>query len=306
MRSTFIETLLRCAKEDKDIILLTADLGFKLFDDYRAILPDQFINVGVAEQNMLNVATGLALSKKRPYCYSMVPFLTMRAFEQIRIGACNHKLPITLVGVGGGLSYGMEGMTHHGFEDVSIMRSLPGMTVTAPADPVECAAIINESVSYKGPLFVRLGKNDDPIIHKTGTNVKIGKGIVVNEGRDVCILATGSMLSLGVELIKEIVKHGLNPTVVSIHTVKPLDEDLVLKLAAKHGAIFTIEEHSIIGGLGSAVAECLAEAGFSGKFKRLGLPDRYCKEIGGHAHLLGSVGLTAAKLAEAIIKALKF
>lgn len=297
MRTTFINTLLDNAKNNRNIFLLTADLGFKVFDEYRKTLPEQFVNMGVAEQNMVSVATGMALSGKKVYCYSMVPFLTMRAFEQIRVDVCNHKLNVTLVGVGGGLSYGMEGMTHHGFEDISIMRTLPGMTVTAPGDPVECAAIIEESISYKGPLFVRLGKNNDPVIHGPSTSIRIGKGVFVREGADICVIGTGSMLPLGAALVDDLKAGGISAAFVSMHTIKPLDEGLLKMVAEKHKGIFTIEEHSIIGGLGSAVSEYLSEAGYRGRFKRIGLPDRYCQEIGDIEYLRDRTGLTPAKMA---------
>lgn len=305
MRTTFANTIQRHAEKDPNIILLSADLGFKVFDEFRERLPRQFIDMGVAEQNMISVAAGLAMTGKKVYCYSMVPFLVMRAFEQIRVDVCNHDLPVTLVGVGGGLSYGMEGMTHHGFEDISVMRSLPGMTVTAPADPIECRGIIDESVSYKGPLFVRLGKNNDPVIHSSETKIKIGKAIIVNEEGDVCILAVGSMFLLGTRLLKELEKQDIRATLVSVHTVKPFDGELVMQLAKRSKAVFTIEEHSIIGGLGSATAECLAEMGYNGRFKRFGLPDRYCSHIGDHEYLKASCGLTVDCIYREIISTIK-
>lgn len=301
MRTTFANFMLENAQKNPNVLLLTADLGFKVFDEFRAKCPKQFVNMGVAEQNMISVAAGLAMSGKRVYCYSMVPFLVMRAFEQIRVDVCSHHLGVTLVGVGGGLSYGLEGMTHHGFEDISIMRSIPGMTATAPADPVECTAILTESLTYNRPLFVRLGKNNDPIIHPSNSEVKIGKGLVVNEGSEICIFATGSTLLLCTQLLKEIAKHQINATLVSLHTIKPLDEELVRQMAKKHSALFTIEEHSVIGGLGSAVAECLLESGYQGRFKRFGLPDRYCSNIGDHEFLKTDCGLTVDYLSKEII-----
>lgn len=305
MRTAFINTLLRRAKKDRNIFLLTADLGFKLFDKYRETLPNQFVNMGVAEQNMVSVAAGMALSGKKVYCYSMVPFLVMRAFEQIRVDVCNHHLNVTLVGVGGGLSYGFEGMTHHGFEDIAVMRSLPGMTVTAPGDPIECEAIVEESFDYKGPMFIRLGANNNPAIHKKGTEIKIGKGVVVREGTDACIVGTGSMLRFGVELVDNLNDNEVNASYVSMHTVKPLDDLLLRDLAGKYRAIFTIEEHSKIGGLGSAVSEYLLEIGYGGKFRRIGLPDSYCNEIGNYDFLRDKTGLTPEKMTEEIITILK-
>ncbi|MBN1982505.1 MAG: hypothetical protein JW795_13310, partial [Chitinivibrionales bacterium] len=281
---------------DKEIILITADLGFKVLDDFISELPGQFINAGVAEQNMISMAAGLAMAGKKVFCYSMVPFITMRAFEQVRVDICSHSLGVTLVGVGGGLSYGMEGMTHHGFEDISLMRSLPGMTVTAPGDPVECEAIVKQSINFAGPLYIRLGKNNDPQIHRSETIVNIGEGIVLEEGKDACVILTGSMLALGSQLVQSLATQGVRSTLVSFHTVKPLDTELLDYIINRHKIIFTLEEHSIVGGLGSAVAEYLAESDFSGCFKRFGLPDEYCQSIGDHKHLLNETGLTVAQI----------
>jgi len=304
MRTIFAKTLLELAKENKDIVLLTADLGFKVFDEYRLALPKQFVNMGVAEQNMIGVAAGLALSGKKVYCYSMVPFLVMRPFEQIRVDVCNHNLNVTLVGVGGGLSYGMEGMTHHGFEDISLMRSLPGMTVTAPSDPIECEAITRESVEYKGPLFIRLGKNNDPILHNDKVKIRIGKGVVIGDNGEICLIATGSMLPVAKLVSKELAGNGLSPTLISMHTIKPLDVVLVARMAISHRAIFTIEEHSIIGGLGSAVAEYMMEEGHRCMFKKIGLPDKYCSHIGDHNFLKDKCGLTVENIKQQILAVL--
>lgn len=301
MRTTFAKTLLERAKKDPRIMLLSADLGFKVFDDFQAELPRQFINMGVAEQNMISVAAGLAMCGKKAYCYSMVPFLVMRAFEQIRVDICNHNLGVTLVGVGGGLSYGMEGMTHHGFEDISLMRSLPGMTVVAPGDPIECAAIIDESVGYKSPLFVRLGKNNDPCIHAKDAEVKIGKGIVMKEGNDVCLLVTGSMLPLGAQLADELKVKGIDATLVSMHTIKPLDNELLGNIVGNYRKVFAVEEHSVIGGLGSAIAEFLLDNGYKGDFKSFGLPDKYCSHIGDHDYLKAVNNLTVLHLSKKIL-----
>lgn len=305
MRNTFAKTLLKHARNDPRIVLMTADLGFKVFDEFRKELPRQFVNVGVAEQNLISIAAGLSMMGKKVYCYSMVTFLVMRAFEQIRVDICNHNLDVTLVGVGGGLSYGMEGMTHHGFEDISIMRSLPSMTVTVPGDPVECAGIIDESVNYKSPLFIRLGKNNDPIVHQNGQGVKIGKVITMFNGSDVAILAAGSTLPIGIEVVKGLKKIGINAMLASVHTIKPLDAPLIDSLARRYKAIFTVEEHSIIGGLGSQVAESLFEKGYNGKFKRFGLPDGYLAEIGDYDHLIKKCGLNKENVIEAVASILR-
>lgn len=291
MRSAAIQTLEKLCVTEGSIFLLTADLGFKIFDRFRSAYPDRFINVGVAEANMIGIAAGLALSGKNVYCYSIVPFLTMRCFEQIRIELCYQNLNVKLVGMGGGLTYGLEGMTHHAIEDISIMSSLPNMTVVVPGDPLEVEAIMNESATHKGPLYIRLGQDGSPQVHRTIPELKIGKGIVINEGRDLSIIANGTMLHTAKIVLDTLASRGLMVTLISMHTVKPLDRELVEECTRDSKAIFTIEEHSIIGGLGSAVAEILAESSYGGLFKRIALPDAYGPDIGTAAYLREKYGL---------------
>lgn len=301
MRTTFIRALEKLASIDQSIFLLTADLGFKLFDDFRAMYPDRFVNVGVAEANMIGVAAGMALSEKNVYCYSMVPFLVLRALEQIRVDVCYHNLNVKLIGVGGGVTYGLEGMTHHGVEDIAIMRSLPNMTVVAPGDPVEAAAIAEESANYAGPLYIRLGGNNDPQVHQGNADFKIGQGVVVRKGTDVCIIVTGTMLHTANMVADQLSSKGLGATLVSMHTVKPLDKELIVQSADTCNAVFTIEEHSEIGGLGSAVAETLIERGWRGRFRKFALPDRYCEDIGRADYLREKAGLSTGKILERIL-----
>ena len=291
MRRTTIETLEKLSTTDASIFLLTADLGFKIFDRFRRAYPDRFINVGVAEANMIGLAAGLALSGKNVYCYSIVPFLTMRCLEQIRVDLCYQNLNVKLVGVGGGFAYGLEGMTHHAIEDISIMRSIPNMTVVVPGDALEVKAIVNESATHKGPLYIRLGKDGTPQVHRTVPQLKIGKGIVINEGRDLTIIANGTMLHTAKIVSDTLHSKGMGVTLVSMHTVKPLDGELIKECARGSKAVFTIEEHSIIGGLGSAVAEVLMESSYGGLFRRIGIPDAYRPEIGGAEYLREKLGL---------------
>lgn len=296
MRTCFIKTLEKLAAKDPDIFLLTADLGFKLFDDFRAQYPDRFINMGVAEANMIGVGAGLALSGKNVYCYSMVPFLTMRTLDQIRVDICYHNVNVKLIGVGGGLTYGLEGMTHHALEDLAVMRALPNMTIVAPGDPWEAEAVIRESASFPGPMYIRLGGNNDPYVHQGGVDFKIGRGILIHKGADLAVLAAGTMLGPAQAVVERLEGAGLSVTLISMPTIKPLDEGLVLECAQGHRAIFTVEEHSRIGGLGSAVAEVLAEAGWAGLFRRIGLPDRYGENIGRAEYLREKSGLSPEKI----------
>ncbi len=298
MRSTAIQTLEKLCATDSSIFLLTADLGFKIFDSFRGAYQDRFINVGVAEANMIGVAAGLSLSKKNVYCYSIVPFLTMRCLEQIRVDLCYHNLNVKLVGVGGGLAYGLEGMTHHAIEDISIMRSLPNMTVVVPGDASEVEAIMNESAIYNGPIYIRLGRDGAPKVHSATPKLKIGKGIVINKGIDISIIANGTMLHTAKIVSDTLVSKGMSVNLISMHTVKPLDEELIEECINGSEAIFTIEEHSIIGGLGSAVAEVLAQSSYRGLFRRIALPDAYGSSVGRVEYLREKYGLSP----EAIIK----
>jgi transketolase len=306
MRSTFVKTLVELAREHDNIFLLTADLGFKLFDEFRNEFPDRFINVGVAEQNLIGIGAGLSLSGKNVYCYSMIPFLIMRALEFVRVDLCYQNLNVKLIGVGGGLTYGLEGMTHHAIEDIAIARALPNLAVSAPGDPMEARGIIRESAGYPGPLYIRLGGNNDPIVHSDGQEIAIGKGIVVQEGEDVALFCTGGTLSASKAALDIIGRKGkLRPSLISLHTVKPLDAQLIFTYAKRSHAVFTVEDHSVIGGLGSAVGETLLDQGYQGVFQRIGLPDQYNSIVGRSNYLKQVYGLTAEGIAERVMNGLK-
>lgn len=303
MRVAFINKLIELCKKDKDIFLLSGDLGFKLFDEYRELFPVRFINMGIAEPNMIGVASGMALSGKRVYCYSMIPFLIMRCFEHIRIDICYHNLDVRLVGVGSGFIYGLEGVTHHAIEDIAIMRALPNMTVVAPGDAYETSECIKASVDYKGPMFIRLGRTGEPQVYSSLPEFKIGKGITLfNKGNDICLLATGTMLYTAKSSAGQLLKKGFGVSLISIHTIKPLDKVLIKDCAMRYKSIFSIEEHSIIGGLGSAVAEILSEVRYTGLFKRIGLPDEFNHYVGKTEYLHQKYGLTPEVISASISK----
>ncbi len=305
MRKTFIKTLLDEAKKNPNIFLITGDLGFMALEEFRDSLPKQFLNIGVAEQNMMGFAVGLALTGKKVYCYSIVPFVTMRPFEQVRDDICYHNLPVTIVGPGAGFSYSYNGATHYGLEDISVMRSLPNMTVVCPGDPVEVAAITKVSTKFKGPMYIRLGKAGEPIIHQKKIKFQIGKAIEVCKGKNVTLIATSNLLENAVEAAKILAKKKISCRVLSMHTIKPIDKATILKAARETKAILTVEEHSIIGGLGSSVAEVLAESNLKVKFKRLGVRDLYPKVIGTQKFLREKYGLSPEKIAKEVQLVLK-
>lgn len=303
MRKIFFKTLENIAKEDKSIFLLVGDLGGKFFPDFQKIDYKRFLNVGIAEQNMIGMASGLALSGKNVYCYSIAPFLITRTLEHIKNDICYANLPVKLLGAGGGLVYGFEGVTHHAIEDMAIMRALPNMTVVAPGDAKEAEALALASASFPGPLYIRFGRDIDPIVHQNNLQFKIGKGIVVKQGKDnnICIMATGTMLYPGTLVSDILEKQGFSPTLISLHTIKPLDKELIQDCAKNYKSIFTLEEHNIIGGLGSAVAEVLAEINHKGLFKRIGIQDQFSSVVGSPQYLLEKLGLTPEKMAETIL-----
>ena len=301
MRLTFIRNIQKFVKKDKNIIILTGDLG-QFFDEFKNFHPDKFINVGVSESNMVGVAAGLALAGKKVYCYSIIPFLTMRAFEQIRLDVCLHNLDVKFLGAGGGLSYGLEGSTHHALEDVAIMRSLPNMSIVVPGDPFEIEAAANFSVKHKGPLYVRFGKDKLPYIHKSAPKFKIGKGIIINKGKNIAIIANGTMLHVAKIISDNLSKKGIKITLISMPFVKPIDINLIKNLSKNHKKIFTIEEHSVIGGLGDAVGDILLQNNFKGSFRKIGLPDEFSRFSGSHGFLLEKYGLTSEKIQKEILK----
>lgn len=301
MRQAFITALTELARGDKRIFVLTGDLGFSVFEKFREEFPDRFFNMGVAEANMVGIAAGLALSGKIVFIYSIVPFVTMRCFEQIRNDVCYQNLNVKIVGIGGGLCYGSAGMTHHSIEDIAIMRALPNMKVLAPADPVETALAIKAAIGVDGALYIRLGRGGESTVHSNPPVFKIGKAITVKDGTDVTLIATGSLVYNVLLVAKELSKEGISAKVISMHTVKPLDEEAILQAARETEAVFTIEEHTLVGGLGSAVAEVLAESSNRNIFfKRLGLRDLFCHHVGNQEYLREMVGLSVNEIIKSI------
>lgn len=305
MRVAFVNTLFDLAKKDKNILLLTGDLGYSVLESYMEELPRQFLNMGVAEQNMAGVAAGMAMEEKTPFIYSIVPFTTMRNFEQIRNDICYQNLNVKIVGTGAGFSYGPYGHTHHGLEDVGILRTLPNLTIFSPADPIETAFVTKKAVAIKGPVYIRLGKAGEPKVHSGKPRLVIGKGTIITDGEDIALLATGTMVYRALQVSEKLYKLGLRAQVISIHTIKPFDTKLVLNLVKKTKPIFTLEEHSIIGGLGSAVAEVLAENGLSTIFRRIGVLDRFTKVIGNQEYMRRANGLSVGQIKKTILASLR-
>jgi transketolase len=300
MRSTTIQTLTEAASAGVDLHLFTADLGFKVLDPFREAHPGRFTNVGVAEANMISIAAGMALSGKRPVCYSMVPFLFMRAFEQVRLDVVAPRLPVVLVGVGGGLSYGSEGISHHAIEDLAMARSLPGLRIIAPGDPHETVAAVRLALRESGPTLIRLGKNGDPKLHAAPVSDVAHPITLRGAQSSVVLLVTGHILAAALQACERLASRGHEVRLVSIPMLKPFDDAFVREIARTADAIFTLEEHSVIGGLGTQVAEILFEERYANRFAKLGLPDVYCATHGSLDWLRSQYGLDPAGIARRI------
>lgn len=292
MRTAFIDTLFDIAKHNPRIMLVVGDLGYGVVTRFMHELPNQFVNAGVAEQNMTGMATGMALGGKIVFTYSIANFSTARPLEQIRNDVCYHRANVRIVAVGGGLAYGALGPSHHATEDLALMRALPNMMVVAPGDPVETREATRALVGHQGPAYLRLGRAHEPVVHHTQIGFELGKAIKVRDGGDIMLISTGGMLHDTVQVADRLVERGIRAGVLSMHTIKPLDEAAVIQAALNCSAIFTVEEHNVIGGLGSAVAETLAENGtYPRVFKRIGINDHFVTEVGDQKHLRAYHGL---------------
>ena len=282
MRTAFIDTLRELARIDDRIFLLTADMGYSVFETFRDEFPDRFLNTGIAEQNTIGIAAGLASRGKIVFVYSIIPFVTMRCFEQVRLDLAYNFMNVKLVGVGAGLTYGSLGSSHHALEDIAIMQSLPDMTVLCPGDPIETRELIKRSFEYEGPVYIRLGKNGEPKIHPDETRIEIGKSITVLEGNDLALITTSNMLETGKKWVEEWKQDGVNVSLISMPSLKPFDSSTVKNLIDKEIPIITLEEHSVIGGLGSIISQVIATTGKPVKFQQIGINDKFSDVIGGH------------------------
>jgi transketolase len=305
MRNAFAAEITALAAEDDRVVLLSGDIGNRLFDDFKARAPGRFFNCGVAEANMIGVAAGMAMCGLRPVAYTITPFVTTRCLEQIRVDVCYHHVPVVIVGTGSGLSYASLGATHHSCEDIAFLRSLPHMTVVCPADPVEARLAVRAALAYDDPVYIRLGKKGEPVVHKQPPQFVIGKGIVVRPGREVGLLSTGNMLPVAVRAAELLGDKGVSAEVVSLHTVKPLDDALLADAFARFEAVVTVEEHSLLGGLGGAIAEWLVDRpGQKARLLRVGTGDTFIHEAGDQEYARRHFGLTPEAIAERVLGAL--
>jgi len=300
IRDAFFDELYEIASKDKDVIFLTADMGAWSLNRFRKDLPDQFINMGIAEQNMVSVATGLALGGKCVFIYSIVPFVTERCFEQIKIDLSVMKTPVTIVGAGPGLTYSSDGPTHHSLEDISLIRTLPGFEILNPCDQISAKAFARIAYKSASPLYVRLDKGIRPLIYNERSD--FSKGIYqIKEGKDLLILATGIMTHNALILKEKLKAHSIEAGVVDMFRIKPLNKEEILKIAKTANAIITIEEHTLIGGIGSTVCEFLADEGVLIPIKRVGIKEERCDYYGDRDWYHSFYGLTVETVCSEIV-----
>lgn len=301
MRDTFVKTLVELAKEDKNIELITGDLGFGVLKPYWEAVPDQFTNAGIAEQNMTTVAAGMALEGKTVFTYSIGNFPTLRCLEQIRNDCAYHNANVKVVCIGGGFVYGSLGMSHQATEDLAILRALPDVVVMAPADLVEAEECTKALAAYPGTAYLRLGRGGEKRIHDHIDNFQVGKAIKVRDGKKIAIFSTGAIFEEVNAAYNVLVEKGYDPAVYTFPTVKPIDTEVIKECAKEFDVVVTCEEHNIVGGFGSAVAEVMAEMKEKKAYLlRIGLNDEYSIKVGNQNYLRQQYGMDSASIVKKI------
>ena len=303
MRDTFVRTLVNLAKADKNIELVTGDLGFGVLKPFWEQCPDQFTNAGIAEQNMTSMAAGMALEGKTVFTYSIGNFPTLRCLEQIRNDCAYHNANVKVVCIGGGFVYGSLGMSHQATEDLAILRALPDVVVMAPADLVEAEECTKALAKYKGTAYLRLGRGGEKRIHEKLDNFEIGKAIKVHDGEKIAIFSTGAIFEEVTAAYDELKSQGHNPAVYTFPTVKPIDKDTIENVSREFDLIVSVEEHNIVGGFGSAVAEVMAEMkNKNARLLRIGLNDEYSIRVGNQKYLRQQYGMDYKGIVKKIVE----
>jgi transketolase len=301
MRQAFVQTLTELAARDPRILLLTADLGYLALEPFAERHPSRFFNVGVAEQNMVGVATGLAEAGFIPFVYSIVPFAALRPYEFIRNGPIQHRLPVRIVGVGGGLEYGTNGLSHYGLEDIAVMRTQPGLTVIAPADAPQARTAVAATWDLPGPVYYRLGKDDKAVVPGLEGRFELGKLQRLRDGSDLLLIAMGSVATEAAAAAQALAAHGVSCSLVVIASVSPAPVDELAGLLAHHPAVLAVEAHYRVGGLGSLLAEVIAERDLRCHLVRCGVDTLPNGITGSQRYLHHRYGLSAEKLVESAL-----
>lgn len=306
MRTGIINEVHQLMRENKNIYFLTGDLGYSLLEQIEKNFPKRFINIGVAEQNMIGIAAGLALSGKKVFVYSIIPFAVMRCYEQIRNDICFHDLDVTILGVGAGLSYGVLSNTHFALEDIAILRPLPNISIFSPADETEGILGIRFLKNFHHPVYFRIGKGKEPVVYKKSYDFDFRKGVVLRKGSDITIFSTGPIITEALKASMHLCQRNkINTTLINIHTIKPLDKDLIIKASKGKKLIVAVEEHGITGGLGSAVLEVLNDAGIKNMVLRIGVKNNLIKYIGTQTYLRKKLRLNSDGIYKQIWAAFK-
>jgi transketolase len=305
MRKTSLEAVYTLAKKDKRIVFIGSDLGAGVMDKFRKEMPERFFMEGVSEQHLIGMAAGMALEGHIVYLNTIATFITRRCYEQIVLELGLHNLKVRLIGSGGGVVYAPLGPTHLACDDIALMRSIPNMTVIAPADAVEMQKLMLQTADYPGPIYIRVAKGGDPVVTGENTPCQIGKAVEMIKPGEALIVTTGITLGMGLEAAKLLNIKKINAGVLHIPTLKPFDRKTFLKSAKNVKALITVEEHAVTGGLGSVIAETLMESELTNvRFKRIGFPDEFPKGYGTQAGMMGRYGITPENIVSNVMKLL--
>jgi transketolase len=300
VRNAFADEVTQLAARDSRIVLLSGDIGNRLFDRLRAQSPSQFINCGVAEANMMGVAAGMALSGLRPITYTITPFTTTRCLEQIRVDVAYHEAPVIIVGTGSGLSYASLGPTHHSLEDFAILRAIPNMRILAPWDAISLRRVLQESLLDRTPTYIRIGKKGEKDVLPTDRVAELGRLTTLSSGEGVAIVAVGTVATEAVRAAEQLRESGITATVSLAHTVKPLPEADLKTLFASHRLVVTVEEHSAAAGFGESVVGFAHRSGYLGRVIPLGVPDYFLSKAGSQGYARQLAGIDSTAIAQAI------
>ena len=299
MRFEVVKAIYQAGLEDKRVCFVSGDYGHANTEEFKRDFPGRYFNAGMSEQNIIGIAAGLALSGMKVFVYSIVPFITLRCLEQIKIDVCHHNVDVTIIGGGGGFAYANAGVTHYAIEDVAALRALPNMKIISPSNPTEARLLMQALIKVGGPAYVRIGRGKEPDFELEYAP-EIGKAGIVRSGDDITLIASGAIITEAIRVRDMLAEQGISVEVANMHTIKPLDGDFIRARAGIRKAIFTLEEHNILGGLGGAVAEELAELPQRPLFKRFGVPDMWPDVVGSQQYLRDAVGIEARDVAEKI------
>jgi len=301
MRNAFSDEILKIALEDPRVVVLSGDIGNRLFDKFKAAMPGRFYNCGIAEANMMSMAAGMASCGLRPVCYTITPFVTTRCLEQIKLDVCYHRMPVTIVGTGSGISYASLGSTHHSFEDIAALRVLPGLNIIAPADAPELRSALRWAFTQDAPTYMRIGKKGEPVVTDPSLPFVEAKWNRIRDGAQATLLSCGTLLPEAIAAADILEARGISTSVWNCASIKPLDESALTSLPPT--AVFTLEEHSVLGGFGSAVAEHFSGAG-NRRVIRCGIPDEFLHDCGEQNEARIHCGLDAAGIAAKVASVL--